>query len=91
MARIVITSWGSYGDVNPYVGLAIALRARGHTPVLAIPTYYRAGVEREGLEHAPVGPEVEPGDTAVVARIMHARTGTELVVRELLAPAVGAS
>ena len=88
MARIVITSWGSYGDVNPYIGLALALRARGHTPVLAIPTYYRAGVEREGLEHAPVGPDVEPGDTALVQRIMDARTGTEFLLRELLAPAV---
>jgi len=91
MARIVITSWGSYGDVNPYVGLALALRARGHTPVLAIPSYYRAGVEREGLEHAPVGPDVEPGDTALVERIMDARTGTEFLLRELLAPAVNDS
>ena len=88
MARIVITSWGSYGDVNPYLGLALALRARGHAPVLAIPTYYRAAVEREGLEHAAVGPDVEPGDTALVGRIMDARTGTEFLLRELLAPTV---
>ena len=88
MARIVITSWGSYGDVNPYVGLALALRARGHTPVLAIPTYYRPAVEREGLEHAPVGPDVEPGDTTLVGRIMDARTGTEFLLREMLAPAI---
>jgi len=88
MARIVISSWGSYGDVNPYVGLALQLRARGHTPVLAIPSYYRAAVEREGLEHASVGPDVEPGDTDLVGRIMHGRTGTEFLLRELLAPAV---
>ena len=88
MARIVITSWGSYGDVNPYIGLALELRARGHTPVLAIPAYYRAAVEREGLEHAAVGPDVDPGDTTVVARIMDARKGTEFLLRELLAPAV---
>ena len=88
MARIVLTSWGSYGDVNPYLGLALALRARGHTPVLAIPMYYRAAVEREGLEHAPVGPDVEPGETAVVRRIMHPRTGPEFLLRELLTPTV---
>ena len=76
MARIVITSWGSYGDVNPYLGLARALRERGHTPVLAVPTYYRPAVEREEIEHAAVGPDVEPGDTAVVGRIMDVRTGT---------------
>ena len=88
MARIVITSWGSYGDVNPYVGIALALRARGHTPVLAIPAYYRAAVEREGLEHAAVGPDVEPSDASVVGRIMDARRGTEFLLRELLAPAI---
>src|SRR5262245_55649127 len=88
MARIVITSWRSYGDVNPYLGLALALQLRGHSPVLAIPDYYRAAVERAGLEHATVGPDVEPGDTTVVARIMDARTGTEFLLRELLAPAV---
>ena len=91
MARIVISSWGSYGDVNPYLGLALALRARGHTPVLAIPSYYRAAVEREGFEHATVGPDLEPSDTALVERIMHARTGTEFLLRELLAPAVDRS
>src|SRR4029450_6431432 len=88
MARIIISSWGSYGDVNPYLGLALALRARGHTPVLATPGDYRAAVEREGLQHATVGPDVEPGDTGLVERIMHARTGTEFLLRELLAPAV---
>jgi len=91
MARIVITSWGSYGDVNPYLGLARALRERGHTPVLAVPTYYRPAVEREEIEHAAVGPDVEPGDTAVVGRIMDVRTGTEFLLRELLAPAVDRS
>jgi UDP:flavonoid glycosyltransferase YjiC (YdhE family) len=56
--------------------------------VLAIPAYYRTVVEREGLEHASVGPDVEPGDTSLVGRIMDARTGTEFLIRELLAPAV---
>jgi rhamnosyltransferase subunit B len=88
MARVVISSWGSYGDVNPYIGLALALRARGHTPVLAVPSYYRSAVERENLEHAAVGPEVEPGDADLVGQIMHARTGTEFLLRTLLAPAV---
>ena len=43
--RIVITSWGSYGDTYPYLGLALELKARGHEPVLAMPGYYRKLVE----------------------------------------------
>lgn len=47
--RIVITSWGSLGDLYPYIGLALALRDRGHHPVLAVPRHFRPAVEREGL------------------------------------------
>ena len=88
MARIVLASWGSYGDVNPYVGLALALRARGHEPVLATAGFYRALAEREGLAVHAVRPDVDPTDTAAVRRIMDARRGSEVVLRELLFPSI---
>jgi rhamnosyltransferase subunit B len=84
--RIVITSWGSYGDVFPYVGIARVLAQRGHRPVLAMPEFYRKAIEREGLEFSPVGPDVDPNDQATVARIMDPRTGTEAILRDLLMP-----
>jgi UDP:flavonoid glycosyltransferase YjiC (YdhE family) len=86
--RIVITSWGSYGDVFPYVGIARVLAQRGHRPVLATPEFYRAAIEREGLEFSPVGPDVDPNDQATVARIMDPRRGTEAILRDLLMPAL---
>ena len=48
MARIVITTFGSYGDVFPYIGLALGLRARGHQPRLAMPALYKDLIEGEG-------------------------------------------
>ena len=84
--RIVITSWGSYGDVNPYVGLAKGLRARGHTPVLAMPSFYREGIDREGLAFHAVGPEVDPTDKAMIARIMDPRRGSDLDLATTSAP-----
>ncbi len=48
MARIVLTSFGSHGDLNPFMGLALALRERGHEPVLALPASYRGEVEVRG-------------------------------------------
>src|SRR5262245_18447984 len=89
--RIVITSWGSYGDVFPYAGLAKVLARRGHHPVLAVPRFYRAAIEREGLEFCHVGPDVDPNDQATVARIMDPRKGTEAILRDLLMPALRAS
>lgn len=84
--RIVITCWGSYGDVYPYVGLALGLKARGHRPLIAAPAYYRETVEREGIDFGPVGPHVDPGDRATISRIMDPTRGTEFIVRELLPP-----
>jgi UDP:flavonoid glycosyltransferase YjiC (YdhE family) len=88
MARIVITSWGSYGDLNPYLGLALALKARGHVPVLATAAYYRPLIEGEGIEFAAVRPDIDVTDVDLVRRAMDERTGSEVVIRELVAPAV---
>ncbi len=89
MARIVINSWGSYGDVNPYLSLAVALRARGHEAVLALPAHFADDVARAGFAFAPVG-RVMDLETAVsegvVGRIMSARRGAEFIYRELLMP-----
>jgi rhamnosyltransferase subunit B len=90
VARIVITSWGSFGDVYPYVGIALALRARGHTPLVAIPEFYRALIESLGLEFLPVGPRVDPNDQALIARLMDPVKGSEAILRDLLMPALRA-
>lgn len=84
--RIVINCWGSYGDVFPYVGLAKALQARGHSPVIATSENYRETAEQAGIEHATVGPAVDPNDRELVARVMHPGKGSEVIVRELLLP-----
>lgn len=82
--RIVLTSFGSLGDVFPYVGLGRELRARGHDVLLAMPAHYRAVVEREELGFHPVRPDFDPTDPAVVARIMDARSGSEYIIRDLI-------
>jgi len=87
-SRIVINCWGSYGDVYPYVGLAKALKARGHTALIAAPEYYRPVVEQEEIEFAAVGPDVDPDDRATLARVMHPARGTEAIVRDLLMAAL---
>lgn len=39
--RIVIVSIGTRGDVQPCVGLALALKARGHHPAICTITIYK--------------------------------------------------
>src|SRR5690606_862835 len=47
---------------------------------------YRDTVEQAGVEHATVGPAVDPNDRELVARVMQPGKGSEVLVRELLLP-----
>lgn len=87
--RGVIACWGSHGDLFPYIGLALALKARGHTPVIATNPGYRAEVEREGIEFAAAGPLIDtnaPNARDLYERVMDPVRGNEVIVRELLMP-----
>jgi UDP:flavonoid glycosyltransferase YjiC (YdhE family) len=91
MARIVITTWGSYGDLYPFVGLAVALRDRGHEPLLAMPELYREIVKHEGLRFVPVRPDISIHDRELAARIMDPVKGPQMLFGEVLVPALAQS
>lgn len=91
MARVVITCWGSYGDLFPYLAIGVALRDRGHTVVLATCPFYEALVTREGLTFAPLRPDVRPDDRDLLRQLMDPRRGTEAIVKDVLMPALGDS
>ena len=84
--RILLATWGSYGDIYPYVGLGRALRARGDDVRLAAPAYYRTLIEKNGLAFAPAPPDVDPDDRSRLARVMDPVRGPEAIVREWLMP-----
>ena len=67
--RILITTFGSLGDLHPYIALALELKRRGHAPLIASFDLHRAAVEASGLEFRAVRPGLEVfGDIeAVVA------------------------
>ena len=88
MARIVINSWGSYGDIIPYVALARGLQGRGHHVTLAIPAHFHDEVRALGVPCAPVGPVLDKTtpDPVMVREAMHPRRGSEYIMRTLLLP-----
>lgn len=85
-ARIVLACWGSHGDLFPSIGLALALRARGHAPAIATSPHYREEVEREGLAFHAIRPDVDPTDAALVERVLDPWRGPRTLVAELLVP-----
>lgn len=63
--RIVLTSWGSRGDVEPLAALGLRLRERGAEVVVCAPPDedFAVLLSRAGLQHVPLGRPVK----AVVA------------------------
>ncbi|MFD8596041.1 glycosyltransferase [Kitasatospora sp. NPDC059646] len=59
--RVVLTSWGSRGDIEPLAALAAELRARGAEAVVCAPPDedFVALVERAGAQLVPLGPTVK--------------------------------
>jgi len=88
VARILITSWGSFGDVYPYVGLARALRERGHHPIIVTAEFYRDLIESLGFEFHSAGPAIDPDDRALIARVLDPARGPDTLVRDILMPSL---
>ena len=86
--RVVLACWGSYGDLFPYLALATRLRARGHDAIVATAPYYRDLVTRAGVGFHPMRPDLDPDDTALIARVMDPARGASVVIGEITAPAV---
>jgi len=49
MARIVITTFGSTGDLNPFVALGLALRSNGHDVLFAVEANFEQRVSSLGF------------------------------------------
>jgi rhamnosyltransferase subunit B len=86
--RIVFATFGTFGDVNPLVGLGHELQRRGHSAVLAAPEMFRKQALAGGLQFAPVRPQQIAGDAAMIAMIYDRKHGTERGLREFLFPAL---
>src|ERR1700733_5454161 len=86
MPRFLLTTFGSLGDLHPYLAVGLGLKARGHHVTIATSGVYRAKVEGEGLHFHPVRPDIGVflQDPREIARAFHPRTGTEYVMRRML-------
>jgi vancomycin aglycone glucosyltransferase len=65
--RVVLSTWGSRGDVEPLAALALRLRVRGAEVRACAPpdVAFRALFDRAGAQFTPLGPSVE----SIAARV----------------------
>jgi UDP:flavonoid glycosyltransferase YjiC (YdhE family) len=80
LARILFTTFGSYGDIHPYMAIGIELQKRGHAVTIATSSSYAAKITSEGLGFHAVRPDISLEDQALLAYVMDARRGSERVV-----------
>ncbi|MFG1931219.1 glycosyltransferase [Mycobacterium sp. NPDC048908] len=56
--RVLLSTWGSRGDVEPLLGLALELQELGATPRLCAPPDFAESAARLGVEMVPAGRSV---------------------------------
>lgn len=57
--KVLIATFGSLGDLHPFVALAHALAREGFTPVIATSAAYADYIEGEGLAFTPIRPDAD--------------------------------
>jgi rhamnosyltransferase subunit B len=90
--RIVMTTFGSLGDLHPYIALALEMKRRSIEPVIVTSEVYRAKIESLGIEFHPLRPNLPALDSAaaveIIDKIFDPRRGAEYLFKELLVPAL---
>ena len=91
--RIVLSTAGTAGDLNPFVAIALELKARGYQPCIAAQREFQATIEGEGVEFHDLRPGVadvreELGLEApeIVQRATRGSIGLEFAVRRIAMP-----
>jgi len=86
--RIILSNIGTFGDINPLIAIALELKRRGHTPVMAVPPVYEAKIRPLGLEFHAVRPDIDPTNSILVEMVYDVKHGTEHGLRDFLFPSL---
>jgi rhamnosyltransferase subunit B len=91
--KVVISTAGSTGDLNPFIALALVLKQRGYEPLIASQDEFRGKVEAEGLAFHALRPSIEDvqGELgldaqAIIRRATNGSSGLPFLVRRIAMP-----
>jgi len=85
---VLLPTLGSAGDVHPFIGLGLALKARGHRATLLTNPYFRSAIEAQGLGFLAVGSLADVESALADPDLWHARRGFEVVARRVIVPSI---
>src|SRR5579862_3152540 len=91
--KVVISTAGSSGDLNPFIALGLALKERGFEPLIASQVEFRGKVEAEGLTFHALRPSVSDvkGELGldvqtIFRRATNGSSGLAFLVRRIAMP-----
>ncbi|AOX04340.1 glycosyl transferase family 28 [Moorena producens PAL-8-15-08-1] len=91
---MVLTTFGTLGDLYPYLAIAKGLQNQGHRPLIATSERYRQQVEAQSIEFYPVRPDSIPDferDREFLSLMIYQKRAIEYVVCYMLMPHLRAS
>jgi rhamnosyltransferase subunit B len=86
--KILLTTFGSYGDLHPFLAMGRVLKSHGDEVTVATHVDYRDQVERLGIRFVPIKPgleEVGPQEEWA-HKANHAFNGVEFIIKSLVLP-----
>jgi UDP:flavonoid glycosyltransferase YjiC (YdhE family) len=87
--RILLTTFGSFGDLHPFLAVATGLRDRGYQPVIATVDSYRQKVEAAGLEFRLLRTaNIDHADRDLIRNVFDMKHGAEFLIRKLVMPSL---
>jgi UDP:flavonoid glycosyltransferase YjiC (YdhE family) len=87
----VFSTFGSLGDLFPYLAIATALRRRGHDVTIASNQEHRLPVEQAGIRFCVTAPRCNFADPEFQRRAFVPRKGGRFLLRDSLFPQVSQS
>jgi sterol 3beta-glucosyltransferase len=86
----MLATYGTTGDVQPLLALAVELRRRGHTPSFGAPPDFATRIKRLGFDFVPLGPPMDPCELRLVYGraslsndvVQHVQRTLPLVIRD---------
>src|SRR5438309_82953 len=82
--HVLLVPVGSHGDVHPFLGLGLALRARGHRVTFLVNEYFGPLVRRLGFELVAIGAASLFEDVLRDPELWHPRRAFTVVARGVI-------
>ena len=85
--KIILTTFGSFGDIHPYMAIAMELQRRGHRPLIASGELYREKIAGAGIDFAPIRPKIPPPheqDQEMMDKVMEPKSGPKFLLDEMI-------